>query len=107
MMKKSAEICVDKDKKEKWIKSKKDLYSKLLNIPKENIEIFNIRYGIFSNNMHIKGLPLSKDILNKIKSDNEVEILELKNLVEACKISEDMFAPEYDNYENWGINKIR
>ena len=57
--------------------------------------------------MHIKGLPLSKDILNKIKSDNEVEILELKNLVEACKISEDMFEPKYDNYENWGINQIR
>ena len=55
--------------------------------------------------MHIKGLPLSKDILNKIKSDNEVEILELKNLVEACKISEDMFDPEYYNYENWGIIK--
>ena len=105
--KKSAEICVDKDKKEKWIKSKKDLYSKLLNIPKENIEIFNIRYGTFNNKMHVKGLPLSKDTLNTIKSDKEVEILELKNLVEACKISEDMFDPQYDNYENWGKNQTR
>jgi hypothetical protein len=31
----------------------------------------------------------------------------LKNLVEACKISQDMFDLEYDNYKKWGRNKTR
>ena len=105
--KKSKEIYVHEDKKENWINSKKDLYSKLLNIPKENIDIFNIRFGSLNSKMSIKGPPQPPDILDKINKDKEVQSSEWNCLVEACKISPDMFDPEYDNYENWGINQRR
>ena len=105
--KKSKEIYVHEDKKENWINSKKDLYSKLLNIPKENIDIFNIRFGSLNSKMSIKGPPQPPDILDKINKDKEVQSSEWNCLVEACKISPDMFDPEYDNYENWGTNQRR
>ena len=104
---KNIKIISNEEEKNKFINLKKKELSLTLNIPKEKIEITNLRYGTLKGNIITKDYELTEEDLIKIAKDKAIINIEFRSLLEGCIISPSMFDPNGDRNSGWGINQSR
>ena len=105
--KQNAKIIIDKNERENFITTKKKELSLSLNIPIEDIEITNIRFGSLNSDVIINNHELSDEQLTKIAKDKSVTHIDFKALLEGCLISPYMFDPQGDRNSGWGEGESR
>jgi hypothetical protein len=104
-------IISNETEREKFIKEKKTEYSKILNVPEENIIISHLEYG--SVNFWVQYIDRDfteeelKKIVNDAKNKGENIEVQLGCLLCACKISKDMFDSKGNRSSGWGKGEKR
>ena len=101
----------NENERENFIKEKKKEYSKILNIPEENVIISHMEYGSVNFWLQIKDKNLTEEDLKKIEEDakNKGENIDVKlgSLLCGCKISSDMFDVRGNRNSGWGKGEKR